>query len=106
MDLAVQENNLVIHPKHYNTEGRPECWEEMRRLFGDECVGVFDVLNAYKYLYRAGEKEGNPAEQDMAKIYNYMRHCADLVTTSEQTVTKAKRCYTILKKELKKNDKD
>lgn len=104
--MAVQENNLVIHPKHYNTEGRPECWEEMRRLFGDECVGVFDVLSAYKYLYRAGEKEGNPAEQDMAKIDNYMRHCADLVVTSASGMKKTIDCYNILKKELEKNDKD
>ena len=54
--MAQQENNMVIHPKHYNTQGRPECWEEMRRLFGDDCVGVFDILSAYKYHYRAGEK--------------------------------------------------
>lgn len=92
---------MVIHPDHYNVEGRKECWEEMREKFGDEAVAVFDILSAYKYLYRAGEKDGNPKEQDKAKIDNYMNHSADIIiTTDNKNMTIARRCYRVMKKEL------
>lgn len=64
----------VYHPKHYNTEGRKECWDEMLEIYGPEGVVFFDCMSAYKYDYRAGEKENNPEEQDRAKIGNYINH--------------------------------
>lgn len=73
------DNNLVHHPSHYNKNGRKECWEEMREIFGDDAVIVFDCLNAYKYAYRAGEKEGNSKEQDLKKIEQYINHAKSLV---------------------------
>ena len=65
---------LVNHPAHYNIEGRKECWEEMEDLFGPDAVVIYDCLNAYKYNYRAGSKNGNPKEQDMEKIIAYRNH--------------------------------
>ena len=62
---------LVNHPSHYNQPNRKECIEEMRDKFGDEVVAVFCLTNAYKYLYRAGEKEGNSKGQDIAKAKWY-----------------------------------
>ena len=73
---------MVIHPNHYNKEGRKECWDEMINIFGPDAVIIFDVLSAYKYMYRAGEKDNNPAEQDLAKIKNYMKHAKDLICSS------------------------
>ena len=67
-------NSMVNHPQHYSKEGRKECIEEMRELFGGFITAVFCLMNAYKYLYRAGEKEGNSESQDMQKAkwyYNY-----------------------------------
>jgi hypothetical protein len=67
-------NNLVEHPQHYNIAGRKECIEEMRDLFGGFITTIFCLTNAYKYIYRAGEKEGNSEQQDMSKAkwyYNY-----------------------------------
>lgn len=78
-DLEALENNLVIHPKHYNADGRPECWEEMEEIFGKDAVVIFDVLSAYKYYYRAGKKDGNPEEQDKSKIDNYLRHARSII---------------------------
>ena len=103
MDLAVQENNLVIHPKHYNTEGRPECWEEMEEIFGKDAVMIFDILSAYKYYYRAGEKEGNPPEQDMAKIENYMNHAKTHFNDSNYYV---RDCYIKMLSILREGDKN
>lgn len=72
------KKELVDHPAHYNKEGRKECWDEMLDIFGPEAVGIFDVLSAYKYYYRAGLKDGNPSEQDKAKIDVYMEHAKNM----------------------------
>ena len=54
---------MVNHPSHYNIPGKNECIVEMEEKFGKEAVYYFCVLNAFKYRYRAGEKEGNSYEQ-------------------------------------------
>lgn len=64
----------VNHPSHYNQEGKKECIEQMREDYGDTITVIFCLTNAYKYLYRAGAKEGNSKAQDIAKArwyYNY-----------------------------------
>lgn len=62
----------VNHPKHYNQPGKKECIDEMVEKFGLDATLNFCWLNCYKYLYRAGEKEGNSAEQDIAKAAWYL----------------------------------
>lgn len=71
---------MVNHPDHYNKDGRKECWDEMLELFGAEAVVAFDVLSAYKYYYRCGSKDGNPTEQEKAKIRVYMEHASKLLS--------------------------
>lgn len=51
----------VNHPSHYSKAGRKECIVEMEELYGAEVTVVFCLTNSYKYLYRAGDKFGNPA---------------------------------------------
>lgn len=70
----MEQKELVHHPSHYNKKDRKECWDEMIDIFGVGAVIIFDCLSAYKYYYRAGEKEGNPKEQDLKKIKEYMEH--------------------------------
>ena len=72
------EKNM-IHPKHYKKEGRAECWNEMISSYGEFAVFCFDICNAHKYMYRAGEKDGNPREQDLAKIKNYVKHAEERI---------------------------
>jgi hypothetical protein len=74
---------LVSHPSHYNKEGRSECWDEMISLFGYGAVIHFDLLSAYKYYYRAGSKDDNPKEQDLAKINAYIEHAREMIVESE-----------------------
>ena len=71
---------MVDHPLHYNMSGRKECIVEMEELFGVQNVSVFCYLNAYKYLYRVGLKDGNSAEQDIAKAEWYLNHISELET--------------------------
>lgn len=78
------DKEMVIHPAHYNTQGRKECWDEMVEMFDNEIKGkeatvIFDMYSAYKYYYRAGQKDGNPEEQDLAKIDNYINHAQSLL---------------------------
>ena len=93
-----EDNKMVIHPEHYNKEGRKECWDEMIEIFGEEAVAIFDILSAYKYHYRAGDKEGNPEEQDVAKIKNYMNHSADLIIDNK--LSNVASMYIVMEKKL------
>lgn len=78
-------NDKVFHPSHYQKEGRMECWDEQQELFGKAFVVDFCVGSAYKYLYRAGEKENNPKEQDIAKIKVYMNKAKSLLNEMGKT---------------------
>lgn len=68
---------LVNHPKHYKQAGRKECIEEMRELYGNKITAIFCFTNAYKYLYRAGQKDGNSESQDIAKAKWYFEYARD-----------------------------
>jgi hypothetical protein len=69
---------LVNHPDHYNMNGRKECIVEMEERYGAKAVAFFCLLNAYKYLYRAGNKDGNTAEQDVQKARWYYQYAFKL----------------------------
>ena len=69
----------VNHPDHYNLPNRKECIVEMEELFGLEITATFCLTNAYKYLYRAGEKTGNSKEQDIEKAKWYFQWTQDRI---------------------------
>lgn len=50
-------NDNVNHPSHYAT-GKYECIDVMLEIFGIEAVKTFCLLNAFKYNYRSGRKNG------------------------------------------------
>lgn len=57
-NYTVINKEKVNHPKHYNRENAMECIEEMVMLFGVKETQIFCKLNAWKYRYRAAEKNG------------------------------------------------
>ena len=59
----------VNHPEHY--QGPHECIEVMRAMFGDQAVEDFCRLCAFKYRFRAGSKDGESKEKDIAKAEWY-----------------------------------
>ena len=73
-------NNQVNHPSHYTKAGRKECIVEMEEKYGPVVTAVFCLTNAYKYLYRAGDKFGNPARQDIDKAKWYWDYTNKLIT--------------------------
>ena len=50
-------NDNVNHPSRYAT-GKYECIDVMLEIFGVEAVKTFCLLNAFKYNYRSGRKNG------------------------------------------------
>ena len=65
----------VNHPKHYNREGGMECIDEMILVFGKEAVKHFCLCNAWKYRYRAADKNG---EEDLKKSDWYLNKYKEL----------------------------
>lgn len=65
----------VNKPKHYNREGAMECIDEMEIIFGREAVKIFCKLNAWKYRYRAADKNG---EEDLRKSDWYLKKYKEL----------------------------
>ena len=67
-DVNTKGQDSVAHPEHY-TEGRYECIDVMRDVFGDEAVKDFAMLNAFKYIWRADHKNG---VEDLEKAVFYL----------------------------------
>ena len=61
----------VNHPEHYN-DGGFECIDVMEAVYGKEAVDSFCICNAFKYLWRAGKKDGNSKSQDLQKAKWYI----------------------------------
>lgn len=72
-------SEMVSHPSHYNKAGRKECIVEMEEKYGAEVTAIFCLTSAYKYLYRAGYKFGNPAIQDIEKAKWYFDYTNKLI---------------------------
>ena len=71
----------VNHPKHYERENAIECIDEMIMIFGKAAVADFCKCNAWKYRYRAADKNG---AEDIAKSDWYMRKYKELTETTEK----------------------
>lgn len=59
----------VNHPKHYEGHTSLECTEVMRVIFGVKAVYYFCLCNAFKYLWRYKNKNG---EEDIKKARWYL----------------------------------
>lgn len=71
----------VNHPKHYERENAIECIDEMIMIFGKQAVADFCKCNAWKYRYRAADKNGS---EDIAKSDWYMRKYEELTQKTER----------------------
>lgn len=69
-------NDVVNHPKHYTRDGAMECIDEMVLVFGNKAVADYCICNAWKYRYRAKDKNG---DEDIAKSDWYMNKAKQLM---------------------------
>lgn len=77
-------SEMVSHPSHYNKAGRKECIVEMEEKYGAAAVVGFCLMNAYKYLYRAGDKVDNSYEQDRRKAEWYFDYANKLLEKTDK----------------------
>ena len=76
----LENKDNVNHPKHYCREGSMECIDEMIWIFGVEAVKNFCLCNAWKYRYRAADKNG---AEDLAKSDWYINKYKELVAKND-----------------------
>lgn len=88
----------VYYPDHYNLPGRKECIVEMEEKFGVKETFHFELLNAYKYIYRAGEKAG--AEKDIEKAKNYFQMAVELIKKHPVELRPEMEVFRKLEKEI------
>lgn len=79
----MSNTEMVNHPRHYGRDGAMECIDEMLLIFGVEAVRHFCLLNAWKYRYRAADKNG---VEDLKKSDWYLRKYAELSGTDQPEV--------------------
>ena len=85
--LNISKIEQVNHPAHYQKNGK-ECIEVMEEEFGPKAVYWFCRLNSFKYCWRAGFKDGNSKEQDLAKAKWYANYADKLDYKYNNTLSK------------------
>lgn len=73
-----QKNN--INPDHYKSQTSLECIEAMEIMFGKEAVINFCLCNAFKYVWRWKNKNG---EEDLDKARWYLHKADSYVDTKD-----------------------
>lgn len=68
----------VNHPSHYN-QGKVECIDAMESAYGIDDVIAFCKCNAFKYQWRAGHKDNESTEKDLAKAQWYQDKMLELL---------------------------
>lgn len=94
----------INHPNHYTRSGRKECIVEIEERYGRYILVVFCLTNAYKYLYRIGLKDDNPAQRDLDKArfyFNYVKNRNSEICLMGRKVAKL---YHDIEKELQSYD--
>ena len=72
---AMSDYDPVSKPEHY-TNTKVECIDAMIEVYGVEAVKSFCLCNAFKYHWRAKDKNG---EEDLQKADWYMQKYKELV---------------------------
>ena len=78
-------SNNVDHPFHYNRPDAMECIDEMILVFGPAVVMHFCLCNAWKYRYRAADKNGI---EDISKSDWYLAKYKELKEKTEGSLSK------------------
>lgn len=71
----------VEHPQHYN-QGPIQCIDAMIAAFGKEATADFCLCNAFKYVWRTRQKNG---EQDCNKAIWYLKKYKQLQFKNRDT---------------------
>ena len=84
-EKGISEYDVVNKPRHYNRDGAMECIDEMILLFGPAETASYCKLNAWKYRYRAADKNGM---EDLRKSDWYMKKYKELKNDIDKDIKK------------------
>ena len=70
----------VNHPAHYEASTSIECIEAMELMFGPNAVYYFCMCNAFKYVWRHKNKNG---QEDLDKAGWYLDKAFDIAELSD-----------------------
>ena len=76
--------DMVSHPPHYEGSTSLECIECMRLIFGDKAVFYFCLCNAFKYMWRYKNKNG---EEDVNKTQWYLDYVGHEIEVNGEYVS-------------------
>ena len=76
------EYDVVSKPRHYASTSI-ECIDAMRETQGDEAVKHFCECNAFKYLWRHNEKNG---DEDIRKASWYLNKAVEIIDKKEEEI--------------------
>jgi hypothetical protein len=79
----MMSNEMVNHPAHYNKNSM-ECIDAMIGAYGEQAVKMFCKINAFKYLWRLGEKDDEA--QEIGKIKWYLDKYLELCGNASQSI--------------------
>lgn len=68
---VVPAEDVVNHPSHYAEGCSLECIQVMEMIFGTQNVAVYSLINAFKYMWRWKNKNG---QEDLKKAEWYLKH--------------------------------
>lgn len=74
-------SEMVNYPSHYNLPNRKECIDEMIDIYGLKDVAKWCEITAYKYKYRAGQKDS--FAQDIQKLHGTWLKLASLSLSAD-----------------------
>lgn len=92
----------VNHPIHYADTCSLECIEAMEIAFGKEAVRNFCKCNAFKYLWRFKNKNG---EEDLKKAEWYLAKATFLCDDFDMQIIELENTLGI-KRKILKNEKE
>jgi hypothetical protein len=72
-----KEEYDMINPSHYK-KWSIEVIEMMERVWGIASTITYCEMTAFKYKMRAGDKPGQPLEQELSKADWYLTKAAEL----------------------------
>lgn len=85
-----KEVDMVSHPPHYEGSTSLECIQAMRLAFGDIGVAYFCLCNAFKYMWRYKNKNG---EEDIKKAIWYKDYVSNMMSTHDMESPRIKEMY-------------
>ena len=79
-DMATTKKKDNINPDHYKNQTSLECIEAMEIIFGRDAVIDFCRCNAWKYIWRWKNKNG---EEDLEKAQWYLTRAFDMLDCAD-----------------------